>query len=410
MFIGAIFTHRALVTRAFVVYTIYMFKRISLGLCLLASALAWANDVPEQALSHKIDRANAVAQNKQGATWRRFLYMRFYKLSDRLPDSPSLWEELFSSASTQGQERALAVYLFNMHVSTKLYKTPQVSEISLHYLGVLDGLVRAQEPFDYSQARSFYQEHRESVQTILQSFLSEPAPSEAQIEQWLMRLEQVPTRHKKAAYRWAELPAVTVPPAATQRLLLPWQQALREAEQQVIVYDQPDVHLEDLDRSIGNTTYRRKRTYRWIKEECFYSSYLAAKQLVQHISRFPTGWDTTRIYLLTAYPQTGEFLTPSAGQHFGQAQTPSWRYHTAVLVVLDKERQFIPLVLDRFLAGKTPMPLDQWARNFSPQTVFTAVPFVRSKRTEQAFHIPQKTEGQTVWIDGNKYEPAEVLP
>ena len=116
----------------------------------------------------------------------RFAWMRFYVPTDTLREEPGLLERLFSDKFEQQHQRALAFYLFNMYVSTNLYKEPNPPSLSLNYMGVLDGFELAQEPFDFARAAAFYQKHKAPVLAQFKKYLQArqhpwPQPTEADL-------------------------------------------------------------------------------------------------------------------------------------------------------------------------------------------------------------------------------------
>ena len=203
-----------------------------------------------------------------------------------------------------------------------------------------------------------------------------------------------------------------VPPQIAARLTPFLRQTQQKARQYVVIYDEPDLRLEDFDSRIGNHTYRRKRMYRWVSDECHYSSYVTAQALTQAMAADRNALVFSHLYMLTAYPQNGEFLTPASGPRFKLANGQEglhWRYHTAVLIILEQNHQYFPVVLDSFLGGLRPLSVSEWQEHFAPDTRFTTTLFQRSKKTENALKIPQRLDGSAVWVDGKKYLPAPVL-
>ena len=346
-------------------------------------------------------------QQSQVAGERRFMYMRYYQPSDRFPAQ--------TSNSTRGKIRALALYLVNMYVSSHVYSTPNPSALTLDYVGVLDGFEQEGKDFNFSRAVNFYKDHQEAVDELVNRYLEERSypwekPTLQERIRWTALLQTIAGRSIYAGARtWLNR---TLTAEGEKQLESVLKQTQPDLNRKVIVYDEPDLRLEDFDVHIGNHTYRRKRTYRWVKDECYYSSYLLAKQLTQAIVTSPSVWEHTHLYILTAEPTRDEFLTPAQGERFKLADGTyglHWRYHTAVLVVFQQNGAYYLVILDRFLAGGKPVPLGTWLSHFSSQTQFQAKPFVRSKKVEDALKIPSRTEGNAIWAEGNKYIPASVV-
>ena len=372
------------------------------GIC-FCSGVAWGGGLPGQVLAQKVE------QTPQ-AGLKRFAYMRFY--------APSNQVRRASSSPEEQHVRALAFYLVNMYASTRLYQA-QNPTLTLNYLGVLDGFERSYKPFDFSQAVRFYEHHQAQIDMLVKQYLQArhypwPAPSAQEKTNWVALLQTQPRKHQQAVYTFAKpfLLNASVPPQAALRLTPLFEQAQVKARKHVIIYDEPDVRLEDLDSHIGNHPYRRKRTYRWVNDECNYSSYFTAQALTRAITADRGAWGFSHVYMLTAYPQTGEFLTPAQGTRFKLANGQDglrWRYHTAVLVIVEENHRYFPVVLDSFLGGAEPVSWGQWLAHFSAQTEFRAVPFMPNETIQNALKIPQRQDGSAVWVDGKKYLPAPVI-
>ena len=348
-------------------------------------------------------RTQQALRQHQPAGERRFIYMRYFVPTEQFASS--------SRNTDADYERAVASYLVNMYVSTRLYAEPAPSALTLNYLGVSDGFERLGTGFDFAHANRFYRQHQEEINALFNQYLQARSypwqlPSSQEITQWISLLETAPKRERQLAFTFPATNRLArpFPPQAAQRLTSLLAQAQAQAHKQVITYDEPALELSDLDSHIGNHTYRRKRTYRWVKDECSYSSYLIAKQLSHALVTEPAAWENTHVYLLTATPAQGEFLTPAQGVRFKLADGSNglhWRYHTAVLVIFQKDKQYFPIVLDSFLAGDKPVSLGSWLTHFNPQTVFRAKPFL--------LKVPSRLDGNAIWADGNKFLPAEVL-
>ena len=396
---------------AFIAYTNGMKNRfmVLLAICCILSAPYTYAKLDEGTVAQQI------AQNTSFVETKHFKFMRFFLASNTLPEEPGFWESIFTSYDEQ-HARALAIYLFNMHISTHAYQqTPKV--LSLNYLGVLDGLVRGPKVFEVSRATKFYQDNQKQIDSLLEQFMKRAAlkgaaPTQAQLHQWLALLEKQPRRSNKPVYIFPKqnLLKAVVPPGIKAQFKPVLEKVSAQAQKQVVVYDTANVNLEDLDHKIGSHQAHRKRTYRWIKDECYYTSYLTGQFITSQIANRRLPWDT-RIYVLTALPQSGEFLIPANGERFKLAdgqKSLHWRYHTALLIIVPQGNTYTPIVLDLFLGGQTPLPLDEWITSFNSNTVFSSVPFARDSIVENALKTPQKKEGNSVWVEGTRYEPASV--
>lgn len=391
-----------------------MFKKGIVLFCVwFCAGTIWSENVPERTLAQKI-------QQIPQAGLRRFSYLRFYVPSNIIPVKPGLWERWFTAKIEQEHQRALAFYLFNMYVTANSYKQPApLITLTLNDLGVFDGFMLCAEPFDFKNASSFYQKNKSKVQARLDQFFSAhsfpwPQPTATDYERWVKLLEKQPQHQSQAVYTWPHpnllYGSVSQETAARFGALL--ENALQEGQQKVVLYDEPAAAWEDLDSHIGSKKMNRKRTYRWVTDECNYISYLVASMLTETVLKHPTTWGLTRIYTLTAYPAQGEFLAPSQGTRFklanGQNALP-WRYHTAVLAVVPQGKGYVPVVLDTFLGGTKPLSVREWLAPFSANTVFTATPFRPNQEIENALRVPEKVQNTAVWFNGKKYIPAKVM-
>lgn len=359
----------------------------------------------------------ALVQTQTAGT-QRFRWMRFFVPTNTFRPNISLWDRWFSSTIKQQHERAFALYLFNMYVSTNLYKQPAPKYLTLNFLGVLDGFEICQQPFDFSEAADFYQNHKVAILTQFNIYLHAyqypwKAPTEQDFVRWVNLLQTVPRHRQQVAYTFPASNLLDNPlPNASSLLHFPLQAAHAQAAKRVIIFDQPHVNLEDFDNPFRASRSRNEGTYRWVKDECYYSSYLIARNLVQEILKDRASWKSSHVYLLTALPQKTEFLVPASGERFVLANASNglhWRYHTVVLLLLEHNRNFYPLIIDPFLTGDSPVNLGQWLAHFSTQTVFKAQPFRRREEVEKAILTPDVTDGTVVWIKGKKYDPAPVL-
>lgn len=378
-----------------------------LGIVFFSGAVT-AQPPDDTALQRQTQQA---LRRHQPAGERRFIYMRYFMPTEQFARP--------HQNINADYKRAVASYLVNMYVSTRLYGEQSPAALSLNYLGVSDGFERLGNGFDFTHATRFYEKHQSEINDLFTQYLQTkkypwPLPSQAEITQWLSLLKTSPKRERQIAFTFPAENKLARPvaPQAVMQLTPLLAQAQAQARKQAITYDEPGLELSDFDSHIGNHTYRRKRTYRWVKDECNYSSYLIAKQLTHALVTEPAAWENTHLYLLTATPAHGEFLTPAQGHRFKLADGSDglhWRYHTAVLVIFQKDKQYFPIILDSFLAGNKPVSLGTWLTHFNPQTVFRAQPFLRSKTIEEALKIPTRLDGNTIWADGKQYQPAQVL-
>lgn len=386
-------------------------KWLLAGMLGLLGSVSLAGTLAERVLVQNIETAPVYLNH--------FKYMRYYLPTQRIVEPLGLWERWFSFDAAREQERALAFYLFNMYAIKHSSPQPLPGPLNLNEVGVLDGFMLTREPFDFKNAFAFYQKHHTEVQAWLRQFFSGkkfpwPLPAQEDYVRWVTLLETLPQYRKQAVYTWPQPNKLQSPlPEQAARLFTAVVNKSKEnVQKQVVLYDQPDVHIEDLDHNIGAYGYHRKRTYRWAKEECYFSSYITAKVLTAQVLSQPKIWKDTRIYLMTVYPKQGEFLKPSHSSRFTLANGKTgehWRYHTALFVVLPHHNSYVPVVLDLLLIGNKAVSLEDWLARFDSQVVFQVVPFVREQVTETALRVPDKITAGTVWVDGKSYQPAEII-
>lgn len=380
--------------------------------CLFLPPVVQAKNTTTAAVARKAQQASSASV----AGIRRFSYMPFYLVRNSFPTQATL----FSSPYEGMYIRAMAIYFLNMQISTQLYglkSTP--AKLNLNFLGVLDGLVGAPQPFNMKQASSFYNENKQEIDAYFAQLRQNNAlakqwdtPSQKQINAWLKLLERQTRHSNKAVYLFpaTNLLQTTIPAQAASVFQTALAQAASQAKKQVITYETAQASLEDLDNKFASHPQRLTLTYRWVKDECFYSTYLLAKNLAGKIVN-KTIHNHTRLYVITAYPKTGEFLKPAHGNTFTLANGSAslrWRYHTALLVVYPYKGSHITMILDSFLGGKDPVSLDQWLAHFHADTVFSATPFLRNKTVEDAIKAPTKVIGNQVQIGRRTYDPHPV--
>jgi len=367
----------------------------------------------------KVNASNVARKTEQATAYpaglKRFSYMRFYPARNTLPQEPGLIESWTSSPEKAAHIRALAIYFLNMQISMHFYANKTTpSQLTLNYLGVLDGLVGGLKVFDTAQASSFYKKNKEDVDAYFAKIRGNlwPAPSQAQINAWLKLLEKQPRQAGKSVYLFPQynLLQMPVPTQEVGEFRTSLNSAIQKGGKQVITYERAQASLEDLDNKFVNHQQHVQRTYRWVKDECYYSTYILGRLLADKIAHKKIN-GYTRVYVLTALPKTGEFLKPASGARFTLANGSNglhWRYHTALLVIWPSKNGYVPMVLDNFLGGKEPVSLATWLSHFHANTVFTAVPFLRNEKIEEAIKTPTKVQGGNVWIGRTEYEPAPV--
>lgn len=338
----------------------------------------------------------------------------------------SQFDKMKPSVLSEDEVSVLSAYLFNMYMVAE-HNTLVPEALSLNETGVLDPLMHLKKSFPAERAHKIYLKNQARVQEAL-SFMfrlaGRPYPNDAQAEEaWALALQQASaaTRsrqrisyampeelHLQGEYDWADVSFLV--PALRM--------AAVESENKAVLFEKTQATLEDLDTRLAAGGGRNKPnyTYRWVKDECEYSSYVLAEHLLQTAASEPEKWGKTRVYKITARPSKETFyLRPVQGERFVLAdgtQAAKWQYHTAVLLVLHTQAgDYIPVVLDSFL-GKTeePFTLAQWSDFFDKTTRFEVVAFEKNKKIDEALKTPQSVnqDGKIIRINGRDYKPAPI--
>ena len=356
----------------------------------------------------------------------RLRAMLFYPPDNHMQQMPSFWKRLFGSKEiTQQQENAVAFFLFNMYVSTAAYQEDIPDELTLDYLGVLDGFSKCREMFAPSRVDDFYTHHRLAIKERLAEFFKRShlaeyvvsSPYNDKRERAFLRLLQTaPARLNRPGYTWKGTTRMraSMRREDRERLADLIRQSLAEGENKVVTFKVPRVQLESVDNPLLSSKNGTNRLYRCVNDECAYCSYLLGKKFCQGIDSSYANWGVSRLYKITAYPTAGQFLTPNQGERFKLAdggQASAWYYHTATLVVMNLDGHYTPLVADTFLAGDEPVALETWAQHFASQkTYFQVDVFERNRVVESAIVEPSARRGDKVVVDGHLYSPYDVLP
>lgn len=355
----------------------------------------------------------------------RLQMMRFYFPSGQMPGKPGFWESLFNVGVTDQHVRATAFYLFNMYVSTAAYGADVPGELTFNYLGVLDGFGVARKPFNAAQAEAFYRSHKQEIKAWLAEFFAKsnfPAydaqdPTNDRRELAFLRVLARSSHpgSPSGAYRLAQnnflRGAVNV---ADKELLAKWlRRAVEQGERKVVVFEQAQPDLSSLDSKLKISKSKLQRLYRYVSDECNYCSYLFGCRVCDEVASRPASWGLMRVYRVMARPASGAFLKPAEGERFMLADgtpAPQWHYHAATLLIMNRDGRFTPVVADKFLTGASPAPFEEWARKFSaPHTVFSAAPFTRSERVEEAIKTPEERRGESVVVAGKVFDPYPVF-
>lgn len=339
--------------------------------------------------------------------------MRFY-----YPRTEALSSQERSSKAEQ--VRQVAVYLFNMYVSTAAYTMQPPEHLTLNQLGVLDSFSFGKNSFNYAKASDFYVKNKAEIKRWLTSFFSkDPFPSynagdaanDAAELAFIRLLERAPRVHGYPGYHMAQKNAITGQAAEPDKqAVAQWMaQAHADGNNRVITYETNTLSLDDFDNKYARRN-AMKRTYRCVNDECEYCGYLFGKRVCQSVSSDSSG--KVRLYTISAWPVTGKYLTPSSGQRFKLAdgsEAAHWQYHTASLVVTQRNGRYAVQVADSFLGGTQPVSLDEWLRHFRAGSAqFAVMPFFRNKTLEETVKTPQKREGNNVMVGGKRYTPHPI--
>ena len=320
---------------------------------------------------------------------------------------------------------AYATYLHNMYIWHEIYGNQDEKTLSLNYLGVAESISHLPD-LRTKNALKFYRKHQAKIQEqIAALFLTDRKnyPKNTALEEKWITLLQAQDFHSNRYKLLYDYPEVSLFPqtyaqADVSFLILAIRMADTLAGQKVILFERTQATLEDLDSRLASGGGRNKPeyTYRWVKDECEYSSYLVGVQLLQMAQSNPRQWEKTRVYKITARPAQGEFyLRPAQSERFtltNGAPAAKWQYHTAILVMLNTQKgEIIPVVLDNFLgSAEKPVALAQWITSFDKTTQFEVVPFARNEKVEQAIQTPDEVtqNGQIVRVNNRDYKPAPI--
>ena len=363
---------------------------------------------------------------QQNPGMSRLRLLRFYQPTNEVYQKPGLlryW--LGGKERTREQETAVALYLFNMYISTAAYREDMPQRLTLDYLGALDGFSKCDEMFDLKKMGDFYTRHRAAIQAQLADYFKRGRLPEYEIYSvenekrergFLQLLATGPSKGNWPGYVWTGATRLSSAAyrADKEKVGQMLQQSLTEGANKVVTYTVPQMQWENLDNPLATPKHGVDRLYRCVNDECAYCSYWLGKNFCEQLAVSREGWKWVRLYKITAYPTAGEFLYPAQGDRFalasGEKSSP-WFYHTAILVVMNVNGRHVPLVADKFLAGEEPVLLEKWLQNFrTEKTYFTVEVFERNQTMEDAISEPSARRGEDVIVDGQVYRPYQVLP
>lgn len=344
----------------------------------------------------------------------RIYFMRFYR-----PAVLPLREGIHSEKAEH--IRQMAVYLFNMYVSTAAYRMDVPSRLTLNQVGVLDSFSFGAKNFKFSRASSFYSQNKAEIKNYLKGFFSKapyPAynaedPKNDKRELAFARLlEKAPRVNGYPGYYMAATNTVRGEASARDKAqVAAWLAAARaDGEKKVITYATNTLSLEDFDNRFARRTNAMQYTYRCVNDECEYCGYLFGKRICQPAQE--NAFKNWHFYTITARPVSGGYLTPASGSRFKLADGSSaarWQYHTASLVMTYRDGRYAVLVADSFLAGGQPVSLEKWLSYFKPGSAqFAVMPFYRNQTVEAALKTPEKRTGRNVVVGGKVHTPHPI--
>ena len=317
---------------------------------------------------------------------------------------------------------AVAAYLFNMYINNRVYP-PMTKGFSLDYLGTLDPFFQLPKPQMASSAQALFMDDHNSSK--IYQYLNEIMINEG-FGARLFKPESILNDVKRLTDTYYNkdgkpvyskpvfpLPAFDITTQDLNQLLPAWQEARKEGQNKVIPYETKQINTSAIDSPhASHNLYDIVYTYRWVKDECEYSSYLGGKHLLRAVEQQPYYWENARIYKITARDKKG-LLRPASGEdRFRLAngqKSLAWEYHTAILVVLADKERYKYIVLDAFLGGvANPISLEKWANFFADTTYFEVFPFHTDTKVDNALRMPQAVKGNIVLINGKEYKPHPV--
>ena len=341
------------------------------------------------------------------------------------PVQNAQFAQMLPSVAGEDEMSLLAAYLFNRYMVAAVHTDAgQEENLSLSYVGVLDPLMKKSFPAD--KAHKIYLKNQERVQETLSLMFrlarrSYPRNTRQEVK-WAEALQHAAQQTRSRSpiayampdklfvqgdYVWADISFLV--PALRM--------ATVESENKVVLFEKKQATLEDFDnRLVSGGRNKPDYTYRWVKDECEYSSYVLGKHLLQTAAGEPERWQKTRLYKMTARPpKEAYYLRPAQGERFllpDGTQAAKWQYHTALLLVLHTQKgDYIPIVLDAFLGDtETPFTLAQWLDFFDKTTQFEVTAFEQNDKIDEALQLPKEIspDGQIIRVNGHDYKPAPI--
>ncbi len=368
-------------------------------------------------LTQTLQQKNTVRQNPG---MNRLNWMRLYFPSQESAWHDGFWTRLYKSFSDANKQRTVAFYLYQMYISSAAYGGEIPSRLTVNYLGALDALERLDERFDLRGVETFYQHNKPEIKTWLKRFFEQAHLLSYEVKD--PRNDAVELRFLRALVNSAESPeraGYALEPArwksAVTKQDLAWlgqvqRQTTQESRQKVLLYEVDGIDLAIMHQASAYALQRGTQyLYRPAAKECAACSYLSCARICRQLGTVaPVGRRHVRLYQLQVHPRYGEFLQPAQAAAFHApdgTEYPAWYYHEAVLVVIGRNGQYTPVVLDPFLSAE-PVPLEKWLSWFRmDDTLLYAYPFRRWNETEERLVRPARREGKRIFQNGRAYDP-----
>ena len=356
----------------------------------------------------------------------RLAWMRYYPVSSKVFSEVGTWERISYWFDSSDIVSAVAGYLYQMYISSAVYgKAVAPARLDENYFGVLDTFEHMRDRFDARNGVEFYRKHKKDIKARLANYFRQahlPAYDENDTKNDLVEEAFLNTLKNSAAQNgragFALAPAKwtgNIPAQEKDRFNKYMQASLQELSRQVVLYEENAASLDVLDKTAGRYASGSKEyLYRPASEECAACTYDSCRKICRAVAG-QTGArsdSSLRLYRITMRSQKGRYVTAANGtDRFVSPdgkKYPQWEYHAAALAVSQKNGQFVPVVIDKFLF-KEPVEFAAWLKKFDPKTtVMYLTPFRLSEADEKRLVRPDSRKGKTIVKNGRTYTPYPV--
>lgn len=357
---------------------------------------------------------------RQNPGMNRLRWMRFYTPTPKVVQRSGFWERVFQSLSETEKQRAVASYLYQMYISSASYEGEIPPRLTVNYLGVLNSMERLEVNFDAQKALPYYKKYKKEIKQWLVQFFKEanlptyqPKDPKNDIREisFLKTLAGSVEEDGRAGYLLAAPRWNTALPQQDAIWLEKVQQlASADIKGKVILYEETLANFSPLDKISGQyVNHGKQYLFRQAAQECAACSYLTCTQLCKQMqSASFSKEEGMQLYQLQMRPLSGKVLIPAVGNKFQSPQGksyPNWFYHEAVLVIINHDKQYIPVVLDPFLASE-PIAFSDWLKQFKmDESILYAYPFIRWNDLEERIVQPDQVQKNQVLKNGCWYHP-----